>query len=567
MISNPTQILQSYHKYSEENEEVVLEDLKKLTSIDFAFKMNDKKYFLLVNYFIGITEERFRDKIKSCPKYFEKPEIVLLMQSYIAKLRLQNGLTLGQELQTLKRLPDSIANILLKISPGTILKSYYQLLYFSPKHNIALKILNQHPTFFVNMIIMKKHLNMVLLRSVTNPIGLKLLAKKYSTQIFLNEFNTSDSSIIPPIVTTTSGDKFYARISDAKLRLFTIVAEPLIRSASLNNELDYLCQNAPKELLSHFQTTVVSLASMNPLPQCLIPYISAISTRFSSSILGRIRDPESFIKAIKLYEMESPHLFDTIATIVTKSSYIWPYLSKYINDLPELNVAIRSHIPYMLQIDQKSCIEFLSKIKLTDKVAVSTINLLKPLIPESYNSIMNLSKCGELSFRVAAGAASAEESLWIQFCQFYYNREEYTNPFLDFISDFINSGNFFKGLELLDHLSFYYSSGNQQINSSISEFIYQKYANFQLNTFSEQLLFAKVFGRVHKFSSSILPILQEMPELSSKCLLLLIRYLWHAVKDDNPSFLIFRLRLLAKRYGTKKEPRPWTYEILYMPDH
>lgn len=58
---------------------------------------------------------------------------------------------------------------------------------------------------------------------VTNPIRLKLLVIKNSTQIFLNKFNTNDSSIIPPIVRTTSGDKFYARIADAKLRLFIIV--------------------------------------------------------------------------------------------------------------------------------------------------------------------------------------------------------------------------------------------------------------------------------------------------------------------------------------------------------
>lgn len=560
MISTPTQILQSYNPtYSEGNQQRVISDLNKFTSIEFAFKMPDEQFFLLVKQLIVCVPDD--------SQYFENPGIILLMKSYIAKLRLQSGLTLSRELQLLKQMPENITSRLLKLSPGTILKSLYQLLFFSTNHSVAIKLLNQHPTFFINMIIIQKPPKMILLKAVTNPVGLKLLAKKLTTDDFLREFNPSDSTEIPPVITTTNGDKLYAKISDPKFRLFTIVAESLIRSASLSNQLDYLCENGPSELLYHLQTNIVSLASMNRLPSCLIPYISAISTRFSPSILARINEPESLIKAIKLFEKEAPHLFDQVASLIAKSPNVWSILPIYIDDLPELKIALRNYFPYMLQTDQQKCIKLLCRIKTTDKIAVSTINLLKPLIPESFKSILNLSKCGELSFRIAAGIASKEDMLWIQFCQFYCNCEDFVDSFLSVSNDLINSGNFFRCLELLDHLSDYYSSNNQKINSVISDFIYQKYATFPLNRLNEQKLFARVFAKVHKFSSSIYSILENMPELSSKCHLLVIRYLWSAVKDDNPSFLIFRLRLLSKRIGTKKEPWPWSYEMLVNPDH
>lgn len=557
MKSTLTQL--SYSAYSVKNEQEVLSVLNSLTSIEFAFKMDDEKYFLLAKYFLSIPEER--------SEWFEISGVVLLMKSFIAKLRQQNGLTKSRELQLLIQLPENVTLRLLKISPGTVLRCLYQLLFFTPTHQVAIKLLNQHPTFFINMIIARKPPKVVLLKAVANPIALKLLAKKLTTEEFLAEFNTNDHKKIPPIITTTNGDKFYAKISDPKLRLFTIVAESLIRSASLNNQLDYLCQNGPVELISLLQTTIVSLASMKQLPKCLVPYISAISTRFSPSILGRISDPESLIKAIKLLENEAPHLFDQVATLIAKSPNVWSILPIYIDDLPELKIAIRNYIPYMLQTDQQECIKFLCRFKTTDKVAISTINLLKPLLPESFKSILNLSKCGELSFRVASGIAAKEDSLWIQLCQFYSNQEDAIDSFLRVCNDLIDSGNFLRSLELLDHLSNYYSSGNEKINSTISDFILQKYVNFPLHRVNEQNLFARVFAKVHKFSSLIYPILENMPELSSKCLYLVIRFLWLAAKDDNPSFLIFRLQILAKRFGTKKEPLPWSYEMLINPDH
>ncbi|KAK8861019.1 hypothetical protein M9Y10_012711 [Tritrichomonas musculus] len=555
MIPNPSQELESYFPYSRTNEMKVINFLNTLTTIEFAFKMNKKKYKQLIKYFIDIKDEY-------PPNYFELPGIILLMQSFIAKLRLQTGVTKSPELKLLIRWPESITSRLLKISPKTVLKSLYQILYFSPNHSVAIPLLNQHPVFYIRMIIMQRHQNMILRRAVSNPIGLKLLAKKLSTQEFLREFSTNDLLKIPPLITTTDGDQYYAKINDSKLRIFTIVAESLIRSASMNNELDYLCLNGPKELLSLLKDIIISLASMNHLPQCIIPYISAISSRFSPSILGRIREPDSLIKAIKLFLLETPQLLDSVATMVIESPHVWHELSIYINDLPELNIAIRNYIPYMLQIDQEACFDFLTRIHTTDKAAVSAINFLKPFIPKSYLSIMNLSKSGELSFRVAAGIAASEDSLWIQLAQYFHGRDQYMSQFLDISTDLIISGNFYRALELLNYLSIYYSAGSKTINLAISEYIYQKYASFPLNCYAEQSLFAEVFGRVHKFSSSIIPVLQKMPKLTSKCLLLLIRFLWNAMKDDDPSFLIFRLKLFIKRIGTKKEPRQWTYEII-----
>ncbi|OHS93840.1 hypothetical protein TRFO_02362 [Tritrichomonas foetus] len=558
---NDAQILQSFHPYSKNNEKKVIEALNELKNIEFAFKMNQDTYHALSTYFIDISEERSR----SLPKnYFEMPGVNLLMQSFIAKLRLQSKQRYGPEMQLLNRLPEKVVYRLLKIAPGTILRSLFGLLNKSPNHRIALNVLNHHPIVFVNMILANMPVKFSLLQAVTNPIGLKLLAKKLPTSDFLAEFNAPGHVKIPPIVTTTKGDAFYADIDDVKLRLFTIVAEPLVRAATLNGELDYLCIESPPELKCLLQDTIISLATMNPMPRCLIPYIAGISIRFSIAVLGRVRDPYALVQIFKILEYDAPHLMDKIATMASKTPSVWPALSQSIRSLPALNMAIRFYFPYMMQVDQDGCINLLSDIKMTDSVAIDMINRLKPLLPKSFNAILNCSKCGTIAFRVAAGISMAEESMWKQFTYYYRGNEEYLPGFLDVCTDLIFSGNFSKALKLLDSLSTIYAAGNERITFAIFDFIYAKYAQYSFNEINVQTLFVKVFARVHKFSAVILPILSKMPELSSKCLNLLIRYLWVSVKDEDSNLIKFRLKLLAKRYRTPKEPRPWTDEILSM---
>lgn len=546
---------------NKDNEKNILNQLNDLSNIKFAFELDDKQYFKLVEYFL-ISEAK--------GNHFENPGIILLMKSFISKLLLRPQQRFGDALKLMNRMEDNSALRLLKMSPPVILKSLYALLDNSPNHRVALKLLNQHPIAFVNMFLQQKpkNDNFSLFQAVTNPIALRLLARYLSPEEFLQYYQETDWSKCK-IVATSTGDGYYKDIPDIQVQFFAIVSEPLIKAATLTGNLENLCLNCPTELKYFIQPAIVNLTSMYPPPPqfaTLVPFISAISTRFSISLLGEISHPIYLLQAVKLAIGESPHLSHSIAYLISKKPVVWQFLPDNYNELIELHNSLQKYLPYMLEHHTDECISLLEKMRLTDSTAVMIINQLSLYLPKSFNAIVNCAQSGIMAFRLSAGIATRDNDSWIQFARRFRGRQSFIRSFYTVLSDFIISGKFLRALQLIDVLSTVYANNDKHILSNLCDFILEKFQSLPFNRIEHQILFIKVFGRVHKFADLIGPILNQwvLEDLTEKCLSLIIRFLWTATNHETSCFLEFRLRFLHYRIVNGMEPKPWTDEILKM---
>ena len=559
MRTSEAEHLTSLYPFTHREKEI-LNYLNNVKNIKFAFEMNSEHFIDLVRLFINLSDEKIQNRPKN---YFQLPGIILLMQGFIAKLRLRPDKVFGPEMQLLNQLPQKIVHRLIKIAPGTVLHALFELLLKSPKHQIVLNALNHHPIVFANMLLNDERVrNQIdLFHAVSNPIALKILASEYNPVEFITKLCSLDLSRPISFITTNEHDKFYAKINDPQLRIFTITLEPLIRSAASNGTLDNLYEAIPKKFLPAFKETIILFANMNPMPLCLIPYLSQIAFRFSFSIFDRISDPYAFIRIIRNLEDSSPFLIDEIAKQVVKTPGVWPLLSKFSNDFPFLLFSLRFYYPHMLQCDQDKCIQLLYHAILTDPTAANIINKLYPLLPKSFPAILNCSLYGPISLRTAARVCISDDSMWSQLILFHSMHGNTMEIFKNIIADIIDSGDKLTALHLFNIFIESNQYKNENFQASLVDFAYNNFKNINNFSSEHQKVLIHVLARINKFNNVIIPIISKFPEVSNKILNLIIRYLWDSLNDENPSFLIFRLKLLLSRIGTKNEPSVWSEEF------
>ena len=494
--------------------------------------------------------------------YFQDPSTQLVIQSFVLKLRDPMEQKKGQYRKLLKRFSEPVLLEIVKVSPPTVLNELFKIRIGSVKKTVTpVRILNRYPSVFVSLLLnyMNSGTSLDLASLVLSPSCLKVLAKQLSPDEFLHHFN-KDPKEMQPLMECG----MYGKGVDPKTLVFSVVADTLILSAATQGTLESLCLNGPSELKSLIPETISCLCTtLGTVPDSLIPFIPELASRFGPAIFSQIRDPRALLHSAYLFMRQNPDQVNVIATLVAERPALWSLFAQFMEDMPALGLAMGKYLPRAFSQSNSAPFSFVEHTPMTTPVAIACLNRLKSSLPESLNAVCSCATCGELSLRLAATMAY-QAGFWCEFCKSIAGQARFAHVLFACISDRTVDGDIDGALEMTYDACIHYMTSSST-KSLMSDYVMRELANVQVKTRHTVLTYAKVIMHAHKFSRFVIPMLDGVLDTcDNKTCDLLIRYMWAARDDPNPSFLLYRLKLVWHRCQQGRPPNFWSDEMLQL---